>query len=269
MRKVSYYYEMIVTDAAAESVATNVVILTVDDAFSATVIPSTLSVNIGDSATLTANPVGGRTPYTYQWYSCTTSACSSTAPISGQINSTYNPPTTTSGTYYYRASVTDSALIPETVTTNVATLTVNTSLHVIFVTASTFSGNLGGFTGADALCNVDSAKPAGYTFKALLAGNNATINGTSYYRTDGITLIAIATGGNLVGASALTNSISTISSPSVWTGGDNTNNCSNWTSTLTTGSRGNPASATSTYWNTGGSSCGGGAFARALYCVSQ
>jgi hypothetical protein len=139
---------------------------------------------------------------------------------------------------------------------------------IIFLTGSPSQGTLGGLSGADARCNTDSAKPssgfaAGYTYKALLNGNNATTSGVIYYRTNGTTPIATATGGNLVGASSLLNAITTTST-TVWTGASLS--CSNWTSTGPTATIGASSSASSTYWNNGSASCAGG---RRLYCVSQ
>lgn len=144
-------------------------------------------------------------------------------------------------------------------------------IHIIFVTKSTYSGNLGGFRSADAACNSDSAKPtsdfaAGYTYKALLQGNNATIPGVNYYRPNGKTLIATATSGNLVGASAL-NEASNHSPFVAWTGG-NGNSCMNWTtaSNFIMGARGISNSATSSYWVAGSTACNN---MQHLYCVSQ
>lgn len=145
------------------------------------------------------------------------------------------------------------------------------SNNVIFVTSNnTWGGNLGGFAGADAKCNADANKPsgsdagAGKTYKALLNGNNATTSGVTYYRTGGITLIAEATGGNLVGAASLEDSIG--SGGAVWTGV--TDNCTNWTtnSSDVRGVFGGSASISSTWWSLVAGQCSLG---RKLYCVAQ
>ena len=146
---------------------------------------------------------------------------------------------------------------------------------IIFVSASTFSGNLGGLSGADAKCNADANKPAGSgSYKALLGGNNATTTGITYTRTDGTTTIAVATGGDLVGYNALESAISISAIYSVWTGGAG-NNCSNWSSALSTdfGDYGNPRIVNDGMWwyYSGGSgsipvACNG---SNPLYCVQQ
>jgi len=148
--------------------------------------------------------------------------------------------------------------------------TYETPPAIIFVTSSTYNGNLGGFSGADAKCNSDASKPSsgfasGYTYKALLNGNNATTSGVTYYRTNGTTQIATATGGNLVGSSSLVNSIaSTVAS--VRTGASA--NCSSWTtsSSGSTGTIGSANSSTSTNWSQSAATC---ATNVRLYCVSQ
>lgn len=147
-------------------------------------------------------------------------------------------------------------------------ITITPPPHIIFVTNSIYTGNLGGLNGANAKCNADSAKPstgfaAGYTYKALLNGNNATVDDASYYRPDGTTLIAIATGGNLVGAASLTNSIST-SGGLAWTGGSL--NCVSWMVNLSIGTVGSIDSSTFSYWTHDNYPCDSSYH---LYCVSQ
>ncbi len=54
-------------------------------------------------------------------------------------------------------------------TNNSAELTITAPDKRIFVTASTYNGNLGGVAGADAKCNADSARPdRGISYKAML-----------------------------------------------------------------------------------------------------
>ena len=100
----TYYYK--VTDSAyspaSQCSAGDTV--TVNAALSAGAItPSAPKIDSGQSITLTANPSGGTTPYSYQWYtgaSCTTA-------ISGATAATYSASPTTTTTYYYK--VTDSS----------------------------------------------------------------------------------------------------------------------------------------------------------------
>lgn len=141
------------------------------------------------------------------------------------------------------------------------------SNNIIFVTSGSWNGNLGGYSGADAKCNADVNKPsggaagAGKTYKALLNGNNATTIGVTYYKTGGITLIAEATGGNLVGAASLDNAIG---SGQVWTGA--TVNCNNWIANDVNGTTGTSGSPTSSWWSASTAICSN---SRRLYCVAQ
>ena len=144
---------------------------------------------------------------------------------------------------------------------------------IIFVTASTFNGNLGGLAGATQLCNADLNKPssgfaAGYTYKAMLNGNNATTAGVNYFRADGTTFIAQATGGNLIGAASLVNEIET-SGHLTWTGANAVDNCTNWTTNDSSinGNTGLSSSRGQNYW--AGSSVPNCSLSRNLYCVSQ
>ncbi|MDQ5920224.1 MAG: hypothetical protein QG673_280 [Pseudomonadota bacterium] len=104
---------------------------------------------------------------------------------------------------------------------------------IIFLTAATFTGNLGGFAGANALCEADTAKPAAYAtarFKALLATNEATHANVQYYSlfSSGAAVappgdyITTATDGNLVGFSGNLDSAISPNPPTpdylAWTG---------------------------------------------------
>jgi hypothetical protein len=144
--------------------------------------------------------------------------------------------------------------------------------RIIFLTSTSYNGNLSGFSGADTKCNSpsDPSKPStgfarNYTYKALLNGNNATVNGVTYYRTDGTTKIAVATGGNLVGSSSLITAISTAAA-GTWTGSGGAATCSTWTSAASSGRRGFSNSSSSTYWDSGNAGC---STLSRLYCVSQ
>lgn len=107
----------------------------------------------------------------------------------------------------------------------------------IFVTATTYSGNLGGVTGADAKCAADANKPSTGTYKALIADGTARIACTTancgggatehtswvlaankqYSRTDGTVIGTTNSAGIFNFTTALNNAIATTSA-NVWTG---------------------------------------------------
>jgi hypothetical protein len=155
------------------------------------------------------------------------------------------------------------------------TSTVNANIavavpHVIFVTDSSYNGDLEGLAGANDKCNNDHNKPLGYAstyqYKALLAGNNATVAGVDYYRVDGTTKIATATGPELVGNNSVLTAVSD-SKNAVWTGAMNTN-CSDWTSanSFNLAGWGSASYSNSRYYSESLSTC---EVTKKLYCVSQ
>ena len=126
----TYYYCYIVTDTGVTSGATptgtgsptdQVVISSTPSAGAIT--PSAPKIDSGQSITLTANPSGGTTPYTYQWYT----GASCTSAIAGATSSTYSASPTSSTTYYYKVSD-SSSVTPETSCSAGDTVTVNSAL---------------------------------------------------------------------------------------------------------------------------------------------
>lgn len=103
------YYCYSVTDSAftraIQSSATNLV--TVAPALAAgPITPASPTVDTGQSLTLTANPSGGATPYSIQWYSGTSATCSSDTTTLGTGTAQIVSPTTPT---YYCYRVTDSS----------------------------------------------------------------------------------------------------------------------------------------------------------------
>ena len=103
------YYRIVITDPASDCsdpISTPVVVVVQPDA-TVTVSPVTNNVCVGGSVTLTATVTGGSTGLTKQWQS-STSGSGPWSPIGGQTGNTYNPPTGSAGTIFYRVAVTDS-----------------------------------------------------------------------------------------------------------------------------------------------------------------
>ncbi len=99
-------YSVKVTDSASASQCSPSNTVTVNPALAAGAItPSSPTIDIGQSITLTASPSAGTTPYAYQWYSAT--SCPSGNLISGATGSTLVTSPTSTTTYSYR--VTDSS----------------------------------------------------------------------------------------------------------------------------------------------------------------
>ena len=101
------YYCAAVTDGAAVpvTVATPAALFTFNPALTATISPSSPTIDSGQSITLTVLPSQGTPPYSYQWY--TGSSCASASAISGQTSSSYTASPTSTATY--SVNVTDSS----------------------------------------------------------------------------------------------------------------------------------------------------------------
>jgi len=109
----TFKYFVNVTDSHPVTVKSNVVNLIVNPLLIANPItPSNVVINSGQSVTLTANPSGGTQPYSYQWYSGSSSNCLNDALINGATSNTITV-SPTSNTYYCY-EVIDSASTPET-----------------------------------------------------------------------------------------------------------------------------------------------------------
>jgi len=123
----TYYYQVTVTDANSGTATSSAVALTVNSGFSVSISPISASVAPGNTATFTASAAGGVGSYTYQWYSCQNSGCSSLLLLVGATNSTYSTSASlVPGTYYYVVKAIDGNSV--TATSNAATLTIAVSL---------------------------------------------------------------------------------------------------------------------------------------------
>lgn len=163
---------------------------------------------------------------------------------------------------------------------------ISDSDHRVFVTSSTYNGNLGGFAGADSRCK-EAADNSGLerTYKAIVSTSTSdaevrlNITGGVYMFTNSSTRVLIASSGvDLWGATTvdLLNSIniseiySSIISD-VWTGTNSeggqmaTDTCSDWASTAGNGFYGNPTKVNADWVEDSPDNCSS---TKHLYCIS-
>lgn len=202
--------------------------------------------------------------------------------------------------YYYKAFAYDTAGSFASGTTATATPSApcGGGSCRIFVTATNYSGNLGGAAGADAKCNADAAKPNASTYKALISdatrractaaacGGAAGVEQSldwvffpskNYVRSDGTTAVGTTNANAIFPGTTLTASITTGAATQIWTGIASTptwttdaNTCTNWSDASGGGLMGssgtsNSATISTAFWNLGGV-CSGTKY---LYCVEQ
>jgi len=126
----TYNFELEVTDSASSpETATSAASPTVSASTTLTAgspSPAAVTLDNGQSVDLTANPSGGSTPYTFQWYSgANVGACTSLAdPVSGATSAVFDA--SPSSTTYYCYVVTDSSMI--SVTSSTSEIVVNSAL---------------------------------------------------------------------------------------------------------------------------------------------
>ncbi len=125
----TYYYKATDSASSPSSMCSLGDTVTVNSALSAGAItPSSQTIGSGQSVILTANPSGGTTPYTYQWYT----GASCTNQITGAASPTYSASPSSTTTYYYK--ITDSAYSPVSACSAGDTVSVSSSLTAGTVT---------------------------------------------------------------------------------------------------------------------------------------
>ena len=171
----TYYYCYIVTDTgvtpgatpAGFGSATDTVIIS-STLSAGAITPSAPVIDSGQSITLTANPSGGTSPYTYQWYT----GASCTTPISGAIGSTYSASPTSTKTYYYK--VTDSSSVTaETACSAGDAVTVKSALTAGAITPASPAFNKGT---AQTLTSHASGGTGTYSYQWYTAPSSGTCN---------------------------------------------------------------------------------------------
>jgi hypothetical protein len=136
-----------VTDAVSDVATSNTIPVTVNAELSASITPTSATLDLGQSQFFNSTVSGGTSPYSYQWYLNGAAVSGATSP-----SWTVTPPST--GSYTVDAKVTDS--VSDTATSNTATVSVNAALSVTISPTSvtmdvgqnqTFTSSLSGGTG--------------------------------------------------------------------------------------------------------------------------
>ncbi|MCL4375717.1 hypothetical protein M1394_02875, partial [Candidatus Marsarchaeota archaeon] len=134
------YYCIFVTDSATSPETTNSVnseVVVNPTLVANSITPSSPKIDSGQSITLTANPSGGTTTYSYKWYTISGSGgvtCTSANIISGATSSTYSASPTSTNSYAYQ--VIDAATTPESVCSAGDTVNVNPTFQTPTISPS-------------------------------------------------------------------------------------------------------------------------------------
>ncbi len=147
--------------------------VTVNAALAAGAItPASPVIDSGQSVTLTANPSGGTTPYSYKWYSGTSATCSSdTTVLSGTASTESVSPTANT---YYCYAVTDSAKSPESAT--------SATNMVSVVAGPALDGSVS--AGCDYVTSCTVSLTTTHSDDVIIVGCNCYPLGTSFTVTD-------------------------------------------------------------------------------------
>lgn len=236
---------------------------------------------------LTWSSVTGASSYTV-YYSTSSSVTSSSSSVSAGNVTAYAVQSLTNGTLYYFAVKAVSASASSALS-NILSATPSSGASVqclgqgycnTFVASAGYNGNLGGLTGADAICS--GAKPGGLPgtgtdYKAMLVvvgsrdypSTNWVLYANMQYRQQDTVTVIGTTDANANFTTALTNPINPGGgAAAVWSGWDRTNTCTGWTSTAGNGDQGACCGLTAipAAVDTGSTACSS---SRSLVCVQQ
>ncbi len=141
---------------------------------------SNITLSSSQSETINSIIYNGTAPYNYQWYSGSSSSCSSDSQINGATsNSIVVSPTSTT---YYCVSVKDSSQIPVTLYSNMEKITINTQTSG-GSGGGGGGGSGGGFGGGGSITKkvIPNIKIAGYENKNVtLIYNNSSVIISAY-----------------------------------------------------------------------------------------
>jgi hypothetical protein len=119
----SYTVYMNVTDIVGAGVKSSIATVTVNPTLSATISPSSATLDVNQSQTFTSTVSGGTSSYSYQWYL-------NGVAVSGAVSSSWTFTLSSSGSYTVYVKITDSATTPVAATSNIASVTVNSALAI-------------------------------------------------------------------------------------------------------------------------------------------
>ena len=117
----SYNVYVNVTDNSGFTEESNIATVTVNTALSASVSPSSVVMDVGQSQLFTSTVSSGTSPYSYQWYLNGASVSDATGP-------TYSLTPSATGSVSVYVQVTDNATTPVTASSNTAAVSVNSAL---------------------------------------------------------------------------------------------------------------------------------------------
>jgi hypothetical protein len=110
----SYLVYAVVTDNVGVRATSNMASVTVNDALSASVSPSPVTIDVGQSQLFNSSVLNGTSPYSYQWY------LNGTA-VSDATGATWTFTPSSAGSYTVYVKVTDA--VSATTVSNTATVT--------------------------------------------------------------------------------------------------------------------------------------------------
>ncbi len=236
---------------------------------------------------LTWSSVTGASSYTVHFSTSSSVTASSSSVSAGNVTA-YTVQSLTNGTVYYFAVKAVSASASSALS-NILSATPSSGASVqcmsqgycnTFVAGAGYTGNLGGLSGADAICS--GAKPGGLPgtgadYKAMLVAvgsrdypsTNWVLYANMQYRQQDTVTVIGTTDANANFTTALTNPINPGGgAAAVWSGWDKTNTCSGWTSTAGNGDQGACCGLTAipAAVDTGSTACSN---SRNIVCVQQ